>query len=93
MLTFDELYSWVRDLPVVDWHNHLDLDMIAADRPLGSLYEVWVKADPYKHRGRRVRDGEVGGLGAHAPQTRRQSHLRLGGSGTGVPERKIGTAG
>ena len=54
MLTFDELYSWVRDLPVVDWHNHLDLDMIAADRPLGSLYEVWVKADPYKHRAMRI---------------------------------------
>ena len=54
MLTFDELYSWVKDLPIVDWHNHLDLDMIAADRPLGSLYEVWVKADPYKHRAMRI---------------------------------------
>lgn len=54
MLTFDELYSWVKDLPIVDWHNHLDLGAIAADRPLGSLYEVWVKADPYKHRAMRI---------------------------------------
>lgn len=54
MLTFDELYSWVKDLPVVDWHNHLDLAMIAEDKPLGSLYEVWVKADPYKHRAMRI---------------------------------------
>lgn len=54
MLTLDEMYSWVRDLPVVDWHNHLDPDMIAADRPLGSLYEVWVKPDPYKHRAMRI---------------------------------------
>lgn len=54
MLAFDELYSWVKDLPVVDWHNHLDLDWIAADQPLGSLYEVWVKADPYKHRAMRI---------------------------------------
>jgi len=54
MLTFDELYSWVKYLPIVDWHNHLDLDMIAADKPLGSLYEVWVKADPYKHRAMRI---------------------------------------
>jgi len=54
MLTFGDLYSWVKDLPIVDWHNHLDLDMIAADRPLGSLYEVWVKADPYKHRAMRI---------------------------------------
>jgi len=54
MLTFEELYSWVKDLPIIDWHNHLDLDMLAADKPLGSLYEVWVKADPYKHRAMRI---------------------------------------
>ena len=54
MLTFDEIYSWVRDLPIVDWHNHLDVGAIAADKPFGSLYEVWVKADPYKHRAMRI---------------------------------------
>ena len=54
MLTFDTLYRWVKDLPIIDWHNHLDLAMIAADHPLGSLYEVWVKADPYKHRAMRI---------------------------------------
>ena len=51
---FEELYAWVKDLPVVDWHNHLDIGMIAQDRPLGSLYEVWVKSDPYKHRAMRI---------------------------------------
>jgi len=54
MKTFEELYAVVRDLPVVDWHNHLDPRMLRADRPLGSLYEVWVKADPYKHRAMRI---------------------------------------
>ena len=54
MLTFDTLYSWVKDLPIIDWHNHLDLRMLAEDRPLGSLYEVWVKSDPYKHRAMRI---------------------------------------
>jgi glucuronate isomerase len=44
----------VKDLPIVDWHNHLDLRMLAQDAPLGSLYEVWVKADPYKHRAMRI---------------------------------------
>ena len=47
-------YSWVKDLPIVDWHNHLDMAALAADRPLGSLYEVWVKADPDKHRAMRI---------------------------------------
>lgn len=54
MKTFDELYAVVKDLPIIDWHNHLDLDALAVDRPLGSLYEVWVKADPYKHRAMRI---------------------------------------
>ena len=54
MIGFDTLYSWVKDLPIVDWHNHLDMKMLAEDKPLGSLYEVWVKADPYKHRAMRI---------------------------------------
>ena len=54
MIGFEEMYSWVKDLPIIDWHNHLDMQMIAADNPLGSLYEVWVKSDPYKHRTMRI---------------------------------------
>ena len=54
MKSFDEIYGWVKDLPIIDWHNHLDVGAIAADKPFGSLYEVWVKADPYKHRAMRI---------------------------------------
>ena len=50
----ETVYSWVKDLPIIDWHNHLDVGVIAADKPFGSLYEVWVKADPYKHRAMRI---------------------------------------
>ena len=53
-MDFEELYSWVKDLPIIDWHNHLDMRTLAEDYPLGSLYEVWVKADPYKHRAMRI---------------------------------------
>ena len=53
-MNFEVLYSWVKDLPIVDWHNHLDLVALAEDKPLGSLYEVWVKSDPYKHRAMRI---------------------------------------
>ena len=53
-MSFEILYSWVRDLPIIDWHNHLDMRMLAENKPLGSLYEVWVKADPYKHRAMRI---------------------------------------
>ncbi len=54
MCDFDEMYSWVKELPIVDWHNHLDMAILAEDKPLGSLYEVWVKSDPYKHRAMRI---------------------------------------
>ena len=54
MTDFATLYSWVKGLPIVDWHNHLDMKMLAEDKPLGSLYEVWVKSDPYKHRAMRI---------------------------------------
>ena len=50
----ETFYSWVKDLPVIDWHNHLDMAALAADEPLGSLYSVWVAADPYKHRAMRI---------------------------------------
>ena len=53
-MSFNEIYGWVKDLPIIDWHNHLDVGAIAADKPFGSLYEVWVKADPYKHRAMRI---------------------------------------
>ena len=53
-MNFETLYGWGKGLPIVDWHNHLDMQMLAEDSPLGSLYEVWVKSDPYKHRAMRI---------------------------------------
>ena len=96
MIGFDTLYSWVKDLPVVDWHNHLDMKMLAEDKPLGSLYEVWVKADPYKHRAMRIcgepervitgdaSEGEVGCMDEDTSEARRQSAFRVGEDGNGV---------
>ena len=54
MRDFNDIYSVVKDLPIIDWHNHLDMNMLVEDKPLGSLYDVWVKADPYKHRAMRI---------------------------------------
>ena len=54
MRDFNDIYAVVKDLPIIDWHNHLDMKQLAEDKPLGSLYEVWVKADPYKHRAMRI---------------------------------------
>lgn len=44
------LYEEVRDLPVIDYHNHLDMSVINADRPFENLTQLWLAVDPYKHR-------------------------------------------
>ena len=57
-LTFNEtgkkLYEAVRSLPVIDWHNHLPVKDLAADRKYADLTELWVASDPYKHRAMRI---------------------------------------
>ena len=68
-MNFDTFYSWVRHLPIIDWHNHLDMKMLAEDRPLGSLFEVWVKADPYKHRAMRICGESERVITGDAPET------------------------
>ena len=40
------LYEGVRDLPIIDFHNHLDLTA----PPVSGITELWLAADPYKHR-------------------------------------------
>ncbi len=44
------LYDEVRELPIIDYHNHLDMKVINADRPFENLTQLWLAPDPYKHR-------------------------------------------
>ena len=49
------LYRQVaRDLPIIDYHNHLSVADIATDRQFDNLYELWLAPDPYKHRLMRI---------------------------------------
>lgn len=48
------LYEAVKDLPLIDWHNHLSVADLAEDRHFSSLAELWLKSDPYKHRAMRI---------------------------------------
>ena len=48
------LYSYVRDLPIVDYHNHLSVQEIKENKRFLDVYEVWIKPDPYKHRAMRM---------------------------------------
>jgi glucuronate isomerase len=42
------------DLPIIDYHCHLDPGDLAADRRFANLAQLWVVADPYKHRAMRL---------------------------------------
>ena len=49
-----KLYGSVKDLPIIDWHCHLDPREIAADRTFGNLTELWLGGDHYKWRAMRA---------------------------------------
>jgi glucuronate isomerase len=49
-----ELYGHVKDLPVVDFHNHLNAKELAENKKFSNLTEAWLKPDPYKHRAMRI---------------------------------------
>ena len=48
------LYASVKDLPIIDYHNHLSLSDIAVNKRFTDVYELWIKPDPYKHRAMRM---------------------------------------
>ncbi len=52
--TAKELYAFAKDLPIIDYHNHLSLADIKEDKRFLDIYELWIKPDPYKHRAMRM---------------------------------------
>ena len=50
-----ELYEGcAKDLPIVDYHNHLSAADIESDKRYTDIYELWLQPDPYKHRAMRM---------------------------------------
>ena len=52
--TAKKLYEKVKDLPIIDYHNHLAVSDIKNDIRFLNIYDLWVKTDPYKHRAMRM---------------------------------------
>ena len=51
----EELYrNAASDLPIVDYHNHLDPVSLAVDKRYETIAELWLISDPYKHRAMRI---------------------------------------
>ena len=52
--TARNLYRWhAADMPIIDYHCHLDPKMIATDHRFGSITELWLGGDHYKWRAMR----------------------------------------
>ena len=49
-----DLFDRVRDLPIIDYHNHLPPGDLAADRNFANLTEAWLTGDHYKWRAMRI---------------------------------------
>lgn len=50
-----ELFHQVaQSLPIVDYHNHLNVVHLATNNEFATIGELWVSSDPYKHRAMRI---------------------------------------
>ncbi|TNJ41093.1 glucuronate isomerase [Tamlana fucoidanivorans] len=51
----EHLYQqYAKDLPIIDYHNHLSPQKIAENKPVNNITEAWLSEDHYKWRGMRA---------------------------------------
>ena len=48
------VYKEVKDLPIIDYHCHLDQNKIKADATFSDIGELWLSGDHYKWRAMRL---------------------------------------
>ena len=52
--TAERLYfDHAASMPIIDYHNHLPPDVIAANQPFSNINELWLDGDHYKWRAMR----------------------------------------
>lgn len=47
-------HEHAENLPVIDYHNHLNVAELAEKRQYSNLAQIWLLSDPYKHRAMRI---------------------------------------
>ncbi|MEO1807370.1 MAG: glucuronate isomerase, partial [Bacteroidota bacterium] len=47
-------HDYAKDLPIIDYHNHLPPDEIAQNRQFETITQVWLAGDHYKWRAMRT---------------------------------------
>ncbi|MEC3905514.1 glucuronate isomerase [Tamlana sp. 2201CG12-4] len=53
--TAQKLYhEYAKNMPIIDYHNHLSPKLIADNKPVENITDAWLKEDHYKWRGMRA---------------------------------------
>ncbi|WP_344786848.1 glucuronate isomerase [Postechiella marina] len=60
-------HNYAKDLPIIDYHNHLSPQLIAENKPVNNITEAWLKEDHYKWRGMRANGIEEKFITGNAP--------------------------
>lgn len=47
-------HQYAKDLPIIDFHNHLSIEEIAHNKKFDTMTEIWLKGDHYKWRAMRA---------------------------------------
>ena len=47
-------HDYAKDLPIIDYHNHLSPQLIAEDKPIRNITDAWLNGDHYKWRAMRA---------------------------------------
>ena len=47
-------HNFAKDLPIIDYHNHLPPNEIATDKQFKNITQVWLYGDHYKWRAMRA---------------------------------------
>lgn len=47
-------HEYAKDMPIIDYHNHLSPQQIAENKPMGNISEAWLGGDHYKWRAMRT---------------------------------------
>lgn len=47
-------HDYAKDLPIIDYHNHLPPDQIASNKVFENISKIWLAGDHYKWRAMRT---------------------------------------
>ena len=47
-------HQYAKDMPIIDYHNHLSAKQIAENKPVENITKAWLDGDHYKWRGMRA---------------------------------------